>query len=581
LAALAAPGRAQENESEKEKAKKKPGLFDFETWKSPARRERDAAKQLAPGSLDLTPAGAATGEPRTIRLRIYADRDYQSLVLRWQGKARAQIGRVNAVVEPVFGVRFEIESLRPWDRSHFGVEPGAMLSELAALDPAREVDWVLGLVTPLRGVATSIHQIGMARSCSRHMLMRGMDDEQEILALESEYKLLSVEERQRLYGDRKGHKEVVVFLHEWGHTMGLLHNEDRTIIMNPAYDPKQRAFSEFEKKVMTLVLERRLAHPAEEYPEGRALAELLAGAPPDEGSDRERAELLDFVRGRAGQGARPRGGDGRAGESRGQGRGEARGEARAEGQAAGLTAADAAAYNKAAAAANAGRPEEAWTLLAPVIRSAGARTLSPRTWAKIAGLAVASGAFSAAAEAAERASPGDPDARSIAANIDSERHRLALPLDAARFGVPPDKEPAYVAGYWKTSKSVQAAPLPAAQAQLRDFASAFPGAPGVDVLTCDIELRAKHQAVASKSCEAALAKFKGATRAHYLLGLVAARAGRDTVAEQHLHQAIRLDPADPIAWKALADLYRATGARQRLSQLAAEHQALLSTPLPE
>jgi tetratricopeptide (TPR) repeat protein len=532
------------------------------------RRERDAAKQLAPGTLDLTPAGAVPETPRTIRLRIYADRDYQSLVFRWQGKARAQIGRINSVVEPVFGVRFEIESLRPWDRSHFGVEPGAMLSELAALDPAREVDWVLGLVTPLRGVATSMHAIGMARTCSRHMLMRGMDDEQEILALEGEYKLLSVEERQRLYDDRKAHKEVVMFLHEWGHTMGLLHNEDRTIIMNPAYDPKQRAFSEFEKKVMTLVLERRLAHPAEEYPEGRALAALLAGAPPDEGSDRERAELLDRVRGRAGQGARPRGGDGRAVD-----RDEARGDASADGRAADLTAAD--------AAANAGRPEEAWTLLAPVIRSAGARTLSPRTWAKIAGLAVASGAFSAAAEAAERASPGDPDARSIAANIDSERHRLALPLDAARFGVPPDKEPAYVAGYWKTSKSVQAAPLPAAQAQLRDFASAFPGAPGVDVLTCDIELRAKHQAVASKSCEAALAKFKGATRAHYLLGLVAARAGRDTVAEQHLHQAIRLDPADPIAWKALADLYRATGARQRLSQLAAEHQALLSTPLPE
>ena len=562
VAALAGVGRAEE--------KKKPGLFDFDTWKSPVGREREAAKQLAPGAVDLTPAAPLPAERRAIRLRIYADRDYQSLVLRWQGKARAQIARLNAVVGPVFGVELQIESLRPWDRSHFGVEPGGVLAELMALDPADDVDWVLGLVTPLRGVATSIHQIGIARLCSRHMVMRGMDDEQEILALESEYRLLSVEERQRLYGDRKAHKEVVVFLHEWGHTMGLLHNEDRTIIMNPDYDPKQRAFSEFEKRLLTLVLDRRLGRRSEQFPEAAGLAALLAGSPPDEGSDRDRAELLEFVRGRAGRGGRPRGGNGGGAGAAAQG-----------GDGGELAEADAAAYNRAVAAVNAGKPEDAWAALAPVNKSAGARQTSARTWAKIAGLAAASGAFSAADAAATRAGPGDADARTVAANVESERHRLALPLDAAKYGVPPDKEPAYVAGYWKTSEAVQAAPVGAARAQLRDFAVAFPGAPGVDVLTCDLELRAKRQAAASKSCEAALAKFKGATRAHYLLGLVAANSGRGDIAELHLHQAIRLDPGEPTAWKALAAVYRTYGAKKRLAELAAEHQALLSTPLPE
>jgi matrixin len=402
--------------------KKKPGLFDFQTWKSPVGREREAAKQLAPGAVDLTPAGPLPAERRVIRLRIYADRDYQSLVLRWQGKARAQIARVNAVVGPVFGVEFEIESLRPWERSHFGVEPGGVLAELAALDPADDVDWVLGLVTPLRGVA-------------RHMVMRGMDDEQEILALESEYKLLSVEERQRLYGDRKAHKEVIVFLHEWGHTMGLLHNDDRTIIMNPAYDPQQRAFSDFEKRVLMLVLDRRLGRRSEQLPEAAELAALLAGAPPDEGSDRDRAELLEFVRGRAGRGGRPRGGGGPVGAAAAPG-----------GDSGELADADAAAYNRAVAAVNAGKPEEAWAALAPVIKSAGARKTSARTWAKIAGVAAASGAFSAAEAATARAGLSDADARTVAASVESERHRLALPLDAAKYGVPPDKEPAYVAG---------------------------------------------------------------------------------------------------------------------------------------
>ena len=568
VAALAGVGRAEE--------KKKPGLFDFDTWKSPVGREREAAKQLAPGAVDLTPAAPLPAERRAIRLRIYADRDYQSLVLRWQGKARAQIARLNAVVGPVFGVELQIESLRPWDRSHFGVEPGGVLTELMALDPADDVDWVLGLVTPLRGVATSIHQIGVARSCSRHMVMRGMDDEQEILALESEYKLLSVEERQRLYGDRKAHKEVVVFLHEWGHTMGLLHNDDRAVIMNPAYDPQQRVFSDFEKRVLMLVLERRLGRRADRFPEGAELAALVAGAPSDEGSDRDRAELLELVRGRAGRGGWPRGQGGVA-----AGGGPVAAAPAPGGEGGELAEADAAAYNRAVAEVNAGRPEQAWAALAPVVKSAAARNTSARTWAKIAGLAAASGAFSAAEAAVARAGPTDADARTVAANVESERHRLALPLDGAKYGVPPDKEPAYVARYWKASEAVQGAPVADARALLRDLADAFPGAPGVDVLTCDLEIRAKHQAAASKSCEAALTKFKGATRAHYLLGLVAANAGRGDIAEMHLRQAIRIDPAEPTAWTALATVFRTFGSKKRLAQLAAEHQALLSTPLPE
>src|SRR5262245_53792980 len=86
------------------------GLFESGGWKAPVTRERDAAKDLAPHQLDLTP-GVTAGETKTIRLRVYADRDYRSLVMRWQPKARAQIQHINAVVTPVFGVRFEVESL--------------------------------------------------------------------------------------------------------------------------------------------------------------------------------------------------------------------------------------------------------------------------------------------------------------------------------------------------------------------------------------------------------------------------------------------------------------------------------------
>ena len=167
------------------------------------------------------------------------------------------------------------------------------------------------------------------------------------------------------------------------------------------------------------------------------------------------------------------------------------------------------------------------------------------------------------------------------ADVESTRHRIALPLDAAKLGVPPEREPAYVAGFYETAKLISDGDSAAARARLGELATAFPDAPGIDVLKCDIELRGKHVAVAAKHCEAALAKFKGATRAHYFLALIAVRARREPVAEQHLRQAILLDPADPTCWRALARFYRETRASKRLADLANEHQALLSSPLPE
>ena len=243
-----------------------------------------------------------------LRVRIYADRDYRSVVMHWQSKARAQIKRINAVVQPVFNARFEIESLKEWDKSHMGMQMVPVLEEVEKLDPATNVDLVVGFVTPLRGVATSIHAIGAVEVAvaalpdARHGRRAGG------IAIDQEFTLLSKEERQRLYIDRKAHKEIVIFLHEWGHTLGLLHREQANNIMNPSYDPKQSTFSDYAKRVIALVVDRRMARRSEPYPETADLVPLLEGAPSDEGSDKDRANLLAFARQRArGGGARRRG----------------------------------------------------------------------------------------------------------------------------------------------------------------------------------------------------------------------------------------------------------------------------------
>ena len=566
---------------------KKPGMFDFDPWKLPVTRERESAGRLAPRGLDLTPAAAWAGEPRPIRLRIYADQDYRGLMMRWQPKVRAQIDRLNAVVGPVFGVRFEIESFRDWDRSHVGQPFEPILKDLEALDPAREVDWVLGLTTPMRGVATSIHQIGGARLLGRHLLLRGMDDEQEFRALEDAFKLLSPDERQRLYAERKAHKEAVVFLHEWGHSVGLLHDDDRALIMNPSYDERQRTFSDFDKEVLALVIERRLARRSEPYPESADLLSLYEKAPADEGSDQERAQVLALLRWRAAGGKEPA-----AGPPVSQSPASQPPASRPPGSlghpapppaAVELSPADAEAYDRAVAAAQAGHPEEAWRLLSPVMARPRPGKPNPQLWTRLARLAAEIGALSAAESAIGHGARGDAELEKIAGDVEAARHRVALPSGSAKAGVEPDREPAYVAGFWETEGLVAAAHFDpaAARARLRDLAAAFPGAPGVELLTCDLELRANHAALAAPHCDKAVAQAKEASRAYFLLGLIATRAHRDNVAESRLRSAILLDPETPDAWRALAKLYRGLGAHARLAELDDKHRVLFATPLPE
>jgi tetratricopeptide (TPR) repeat protein len=538
---------------------KKPGMFDFETWKSPVTREREAAGQIAPKGLDLTQAVPANGEPRVIRLRVYADSDYRGMVMRWQARVRGQVGRINAVAGPVFNVRFEIESLRSWDRSHVGVAFDPMLKELETLDPARDVDLVLGLVTPARGVATSLHQLGEALTPGRHIVLRGMDDEQEALAIDRDYHLISPDERQRLYNDRRGHKEVVLFLHEWGHSAGLLHEEDRSMIMNPAYDPRQTAFGPFDKQVLALVIDKRLAAPGEALPERAELLKLFEKAPSDIGSNKERTQLLAFLR------------------SSPSGQLHAGG---APSSATGLANADIDAFNSALAAAKADHPDEAWKMLAPVLQRLRGGKANPDTWTRVAQLATAIGALTVAEEAIGHVPRGGADIERVAADLEMTRQRVALP-PGAKAGVPPDQEPAYVAAFWAMAQLVGADDLKAARVRLDAFAAAFPDAPAVDVLTCDLELRAKHAALAAKRCEAAVAKYRYAQRAYYLLGLLAAQAGRGAVAEQQLAMAIKIDPQDVGAWRTLGQLYRSQRARGRLDELSRKYQSMFAAPLPQ
>jgi hypothetical protein len=550
--------------------KKKPGLFDFDSWKLPVTRERDAAKTLAPGELDLEPLGRFDTPPRAVRVRVYADRDYRGGVLRWREKMRAQIERINHVVEPVFNVRFEIESLREWNETHVGVDLGPLLVELEALDGARDVDWVVGLVTPFHGLATSIHQIGFARLAARSFVMRATDDEEEGRALERAFAMLPGAEREKLYGDRKAHKEVVIFLHEWAHTMGALHLEERTMIMNPAYDPKQAAFSDFEKRLVGLVLDARLADRSRPYPESAKLLSLVETAPREEGSVKDRAGLMQKLRERNARGVAP--------PAAATGTGATSASASATSTAG--TGMARATIERAIARVQVGDLMGAVPLVLEAARQGGVEPSDAATLVRIAEAAGAVGAPSTADAALARLTANARPPR-LVMELESTRCRTALPRGATKLGISPEDEPRYVAAFWLASNAVASRNFPSAERHLAELGEAFPESAGRDVVACELAVASKRFADAEPRCAAALAKDPAAVRAHLAFGRLAAHGRRNFDAEKHFRRVILLDPGDEMAWHELARLYLGMGASTQHAQLAREHEALFATPLPD
>jgi tetratricopeptide (TPR) repeat protein len=574
----ARPGRADD---------KKPGLFDFETWKTPAGRQRAAAKTLAPAELDVQPLGRFDEPPRALRLRVYADRDYRGGVLHWREKVRAEIEHVNHVVEPVFNVHFDLESLREWDASHVGVALDPILVELETMDAARDVDWVLGLVTPFTGVARSIHQIGLAPLSGRAFVMRAMDDEEEGRALEQELALLAPGERDELYGSRKAHKETVIFLHEWAHTMGALHVDEPTMVMSPRYDPQQAAFTDFEKRLVGLVLDARLGDRRQPFPESAALLRLLDKAPRDEGTQKEREALVEALGRRLGaspQGASPAptGAPGTPAPTGAPGTPSATVEAAPRatttaGSSATATAARAT-IDRAVALVRAGDLAGATPLVFEAARQSSAGPADANVLVRIASAAGAVGALTTADVALARLAPGARPGR-LVAELEATRSRVALPREAAKLGIAPEDEPRYVAAFWTASHAVASRNLAAAERRLAELAEAFPDSPGRQVVACELALAAKRFAAAETFCAAALDEDPAAVPALLASARLAAHARRNDEAERRLRRAMLLDPTDDAAWSALARLYLDMGSTTQHAQLAREHQAIFATPL--
>jgi hypothetical protein len=589
------------------------------------RAQRKALASALPATLE--PGKPREGEPRTAKVRVYADADYRAQHVRWRSSFTDQLDYANQLLVPMLGVRLEPEFVE-WDRRKPEASLRDTLTELAELDDGDDVAWVIGLTSALPLVSATMDELGVAEVLGPHIVLRGFADVEERKAFARAFPDLDQSERDEVHDARRRHKMTVVLLHEIAHTLGGIHEAEPAWILHPAYAAEQAGISDRNKELMVIALEDRLV-PGEARDTAKTYSKLLGAIEREDwgGWDRnEKQALVDHLR------------------------------AEIAALEAGLTASPVPAaawqqYQRAERLAAQGKFDDAMAELEPIIaaypanaqirllachiqlaahgpkddraaavceraaqlapgdpapylaitgaqlaagdvagaldtlelaktRAEGLREGRAAAWEQIASVYQGLGALTWAEDAAAQTGVADHPILGWAART---RARYGVPRDGAKFKITPADEAEVVATVRGILDLVYGGKLADADRAARKADKRWPGAPGVLAAKCDLALRQKKDAQAKKLCGQAIAAYDGAAWAHYLLGILALKktSARDTEAGiASLRAAIAADPGLAQAWRALAKALRRAKDQAALDELARRYVEQFGQPLP-
>jgi predicted Zn-dependent protease len=246
----------------------------------------------------LTPATLAPQQQeheeatRTARLRVYATAQYRAQNVLWRQRFSDELDAVNQYLIPAFGLRLVVAEYASWAHED-DARLESLLDALKQHDPARDVDWVVGLASALSSTTNRFHDVGVAPVLGRHMILRGFEE----LALEPALQKIDDPQRTRLREARRQHRQVTVFLHEWAHTLGAMHVPEPDAIMAAEYGHKTRTFGDDTEALLRAMLPVRLVPPAKQsvVAEARALQSYLEAAPARPGQKEESEQMLALL----------------------------------------------------------------------------------------------------------------------------------------------------------------------------------------------------------------------------------------------------------------------------------------------
>jgi hypothetical protein len=232
-----------------------PGCFYDSRWGQEKTVQKHNAEAMAPAALTASPAASTTSAAKAYRVRVHATPAYVSQTIDWKHDTRELFEEANALLGPTLGVRLEVASMETWKTSKDDLS--AAMTELRAEDSGNEAQWVIGLIGGLPKYAPSFDQIGLGEVFGKHLLLRSAIDLGEQDAIEGGLGEISADDRAKLVRDRRRHRSVSTLLHEIGHTLGAVHEDDKTVIMNPAYSSKMRGYGKVAPVLLRIGLARR------------------------------------------------------------------------------------------------------------------------------------------------------------------------------------------------------------------------------------------------------------------------------------------------------------------------------------
>jgi predicted Zn-dependent protease len=574
-----------------------------------------AATRFLPATLEI--ARPRTGEPRSAKVRIYADPGIRALP-RWKEDITDQLDYASQLLQPMIGVRLTVESFEDW--AHAG-EPHAALRELADADRAEGVTWVIGYVTAGDTASTAMSELGGAHPLGHHVVVRGWAERQEIDALGGKLPDLKDAERAEVIAAHRRHKQSVVLLHMLATTLCAIDEVDSTWIQHATYSAKQSTFSTRNREVLQIAIDGRLAGDTDQ-----ALARKLANAIDKTQwggwipASREQVlstlnasvesgrssktfadippEALDAYR-RINELAK-RGQTSDALTELGNLLTAYPGNAtmhqlkceillRTPGVADKSTRAACARVSELApgdptvhfavgeALVRAGDVAAARKELAQADAKIGnLKAGADEAWRKLIAIYAGLGALTWTEEAIAKAKlESDP----AAARAAQTRARYGIPR-GARF-VAPDDEAKLVGAIRGALDLVYASKFAEAERALATADKNWPGAPGLTAARCDLAFRMGQIQAAHAACARALAADPNESWALYLHGVLLLReAGTVGAGVAKLKAAIAIDPELGQAWRTLAQAYARGNDKAALEQLGKDYLAKFGQPLP-
>ncbi len=273
-------------------------------WGEAKRAQQHAAEDTKPAVIAASSSSTdspSAGAHRTFRVRVRPTSRYLGQTVDTPRRVADLFDDANRILEPSLGLHLEVDHVQPW-ASDADDDLGTALAALDRDDDASDADLVVGLIGALPVQTDSFHQLGMAQMVGKHLVVRAANRLGEHDSLEQSFAELSADDRARIEGQRKRHRALAVFLHEVGHTLGALHENDERSLMHPSYSPKMAGFGGGAIALMRITLDgggareiaaERLALlrtatgtdwvPSERDAEVARLEALTAGPPADAG----------------------------------------------------------------------------------------------------------------------------------------------------------------------------------------------------------------------------------------------------------------------------------------------------------